>query len=65
MVRSAQNDIHFNRDIALQEVIEKVESVTTAQILDLAQRLFEKKKMVLTTLGPVQDKQPFEDILYT
>ncbi len=65
MVRSAQNEIHFNRDIALQEVIEKVESVTVAEILDLAQSLFEKKKMVLTTLGPVQDKQPFEDLLYT
>jgi predicted Zn-dependent peptidase len=64
MVRSAQNEIHFNRDIALQEVIEKVESVTVEHILDLAQSLFEKKKMVLTTLGPVQDKQPFEDILY-
>ena len=65
MVRSAQNEIHFNRDIALQEVIEKVESVTVEHILDLAQSLFEKKKMALTTLGPVQDKQPFEDILYT
>ena len=64
MVRSAQNEIHFNRDMALQEVIEKVESVTVPEILDLAQSLFEKKKMVLTMLGPVQDKQPFEDILY-
>jgi predicted Zn-dependent peptidase len=64
MVRSAQNEIHFSRDMALQEVIEKVESVTVAEILDLAQRLFEKRKMVLTMLGPVQDKQPFEDILY-
>ncbi|MGD9239276.1 MAG: pitrilysin family protein [Desulfobacterales bacterium] len=65
MVRSAQNEIHFNRDIALQEVIEKVESVTIAEILDLAQSIFEKKKMVLTMLGPVQDKKPFEDLLYT
>jgi predicted Zn-dependent peptidase len=65
MVRSAQNEIHFNRDMALQEVIEKVESVTIAEILDLAQSIFKKKKMVLTMLGPVQDKKPFEDILYT
>ena len=64
MVRSAQNEIHFNRDMALQEVIEKVESVTIAEILELAQSIFEKKKMVLTMLGPVQDKKPFEDILY-
>ncbi|MBW2492755.1 MAG: insulinase family protein [Deltaproteobacteria bacterium] len=65
MVRSAQNEIHFNRNIELQEVIEKVESVTTKEILNLAQSLFEKKKMVLTMLGPVQDKKPFEDILYS
>jgi len=64
MVRSAQNEIIFKRDIPLQEVIEKVESVTAAEILDLAKHLFEKEKMVLTTLGPVQDKKAFEDILY-
>ena len=63
MVRSAQNEIIFSRDIPLQEVIEKVESVTAAEILDLAKHLFEKEKMVLTTLGPVQDKKAFEDIL--
>ena len=64
MVRGAQNEIIFKRDIPLQEVIEKVEAVTAAEILDLAKHLFEKEKMVLTTLGPVQDKKPFEDILY-
>ena len=64
MVRGAQNEIIFNRDISLQEVIEKVESVTAAEILDLAKYLFQKDKMVLTTLGPVQDKKAFEAILY-
>ena len=63
MVRGAQNEIIFNRDIPLQEVIDKVESVTAEEILDLAEHLFEKEKMVLTTLGPVQDNKPFEDIL--
>jgi predicted Zn-dependent peptidase len=65
MVRSAQNEIHFNRDIPLQEVIEKVESVTAADILDLAQNIFESNQTVLTVLGPVQDKKPFENLLYT
>ena len=65
MVRGAQNEIIFNRDISLQEVIEKVESVTAAEILDLAKYLFEKDKMVLTSLGPVQDKKAFESILFT
>jgi predicted Zn-dependent peptidase len=65
MVRGAQNEIIFNCDIPLQEVIEKVDSVTAEEILDLAQHLFEKEKMVLTTLGPVQDKKAFEEILFT
>jgi predicted Zn-dependent peptidase len=65
MVRSAQNEIHFNRDIPLQEVIEKVESVTAADILDLAQNIFENNQTVLTILGPVQDEKPFEDLLYS
>jgi predicted Zn-dependent peptidase len=65
MVRSAQNEIHFSHNITLSEIIEKVESVTVEEILDLAQSLFEKKKMALTVLGPVQDKKPFKDILYS
>jgi predicted Zn-dependent peptidase len=65
MVRNAQNEIHFNRIIALQEVMQKIESVTAEEILDLAKILFEQNKMGLTILGPIQDKTPFEDMLYT
>jgi predicted Zn-dependent peptidase len=65
MVRSAQNEIHFNRIIRLPEVIKKIESVTTAEILELSKSLFEKNKMSLTLLGPVKDRKPFEDILYS
>mgnify|MGYP000388008663 CR=1 FL=1 len=64
MVRSAQNEIHFNRIIRLPEVIKKIESVTAAEILELSKSLFENNKMSLTLLGPVKDKKPFEDILY-
>ena len=43
MVRSAQNEIHFNRDHqSLQEVIEKVESVTAEEVLDLAKHLYSR-----------------------
>jgi predicted Zn-dependent peptidase len=64
MVRNAQNEIHFSRDIPLQEVIEQVESVTADDILDLSRSLFKKNKMVLTMLGSVREKKPFEDLLY-
>ncbi len=64
MVRNAQNEIHFNSIISLQEVIKKIESVTAAEILALSQSLFENTKMSLTLLGPIKNKKPFEDILY-
>ena len=64
MVRNAQNEIHFKRDITLQEVSEKIESVTAADILALSKRVFVRNKMGLTLLGPVKDKTPFEDVLY-
>ncbi|CAB1056433.1 FIG007959: peptidase, M16 family [Olavius sp. associated proteobacterium Delta 1] len=65
MVRSAQNEIHFGDDIALQTIIEKVEAVTADEIQDLANELFNRKQMTLTLLGPVDaDKKEFEKILY-
>ena len=63
MVRSAQNEIHFEHDITLNEVIKQVESVTAADILELSQSIFVRNKMGLTLLGPVQDKKAFENIL--
>ena len=65
MVRSAQNEIHFQRDITLQEVIEQVEAVTAADLLALSKSVFIRNKMGLTLLGPVKDKKPFKDVLYT
>jgi predicted Zn-dependent peptidase len=64
MVRNAQNEIHFNRDVPLREVIEQVESVSVEDILDLSRNLFQKNKMVLTMLGSVREKKPFEALLY-
>ncbi len=64
MVRTAQNEIHFGRDIPLQEVLHKVESVASDEILELAANLFQRSQMVLTMLGPVKKKKIFEDVLY-
>ncbi len=65
MVRSAQNEIHFGDDIALQTIIEKIEAVTTDEILNLANELFNRNQMTLTLLGPVDgEKKEFEEILY-
>jgi predicted Zn-dependent peptidase len=65
MVRSAQNEIHFGDDIALQSIIEKVEAVTADEIRDLANDLFKRKQMTLTLLGPLgTEKKEFEEILF-
>ena len=63
MVRNTQNEIHFNRDIPLQEVIAQIESVTVEDIFELSKSLFKKNKMVLTMLGSIKEKKPFEDLL--
>ena len=65
MVRTAQNEIHFNRIIRLSEVIKKIESVTAAEILKLSKSLFANNQMSLTLLGPVKARKPFEDLLYS
>ena len=65
MVRSAQNEIHFGDDMAIQAIIEKIEAVTADEIRDLANELFNRNQMTLTLLGPLDaDKREFEKILY-
>ena len=65
MVRNAQNEIHFGRDIPLQKVIEKVEAVTADDIIELANDLINSRQITLTLLGPVNsDRRAFEEILF-
>ncbi len=63
MVRLAQNETHFGRFIPLQEVVDKVEAVTADEILELAESLFQDNRFALTMLGPVSDKDAYNDIL--
>jgi predicted Zn-dependent peptidase len=65
MVRNAQNELHFGRDIALQTIIEKIEEVTAEDIIELANELIDAHQIALTLLGPVSgDKAEFEEILF-
>ena len=63
MVRLAQNEIHFDRYVPLQEILDRVESVTVDDIMELAQTLFQKDQLVLTLLGPVDEQRSYENIL--
>lgn len=57
MVRNAQNEMHFGRDIPLEEIIEKIEAVSVDDILELADELIKPEKMTYTLLGPVDGQQ--------
>lgn len=63
MVRLAQSETHFGRNIHLQEILDNVEAVTEDEILELAENLFGSNQFALTLLGPVTDKKTFDDIL--
>ncbi|MDJ0815543.1 MAG: pitrilysin family protein [Desulfobacterales bacterium] len=66
MVRCAQNEIHFGNEVALQDVIQKIEAITPQEIQDLANHLFDRSQMTLTLLGPLDsEKEAFEQILYS
>jgi predicted Zn-dependent peptidase len=64
MVRAAQNEIYFGADIPLATVIDRIESATREDLLQLANDLFRRDRMVLTLLGPVDTrKDAFEKCL--
>lgn len=64
MVRLAQNEMHFQRNIPLREVVEKIDSVSADDLMDLANLLLNDHQISLTLLGPNQNKHDYEDILY-
>jgi predicted Zn-dependent peptidase len=65
MVRCAQNEIHFEKDIALETIIDNIEAVTADDILNTANELFNRNRITLTLLGPLDGyEKEFEDILY-
>jgi predicted Zn-dependent peptidase len=53
MVRIAQNEIHFQADIALETVLQRIEAVQPEDLLELADELFRPDQLGLTLLGPV------------
>ncbi|MBW1865868.1 MAG: insulinase family protein [Deltaproteobacteria bacterium] len=63
MVRLAQNEMHFERQVPLQEVVEKIDAVTTDDIQDIADRLFSNSKTSLTVLGRIKGKTDYDNIL--
>ena len=63
MVRLAQNEINFGFHIPLAEVVDRIDAITSTDIIDLAKILFHNDQYALTTLGPITDKTVFEELL--
>jgi predicted Zn-dependent peptidase len=63
MTRLAHNEIHFGRDVPLEEVEERVEKVTAEDVLELSRDIFQNDAASLTLLGPVDDERAHEWVL--
>ncbi len=63
MVRLAQNEINFKRQIPLKEALEMIDAVSEDDLLDLADSLIQDDSLALTVLGPMTDEKQFTNIL--
>ncbi len=63
MVRLAQNEIHFGEFIPLEKVVEKIESVSSDDITELAELLADRQAMSLTLLGPASDSKMLDNLI--
>jgi len=63
MVRLAQNEFHFNRNIPLKTVVEQIEAVTADDILQLVNTLLEDNTLSLTLLGKVADRAAHQELV--
>jgi predicted Zn-dependent peptidase len=65
MVRTAQNEILYGRDIPMEDLLANVESVSAEDIRQMAESVSHRDRMVLTLLGPVDTpRQAFESCLF-
>jgi predicted Zn-dependent peptidase len=63
MIRLAQQEIHFSRHVPMEEVLSRIDAVSTQDILTLSRRLFDDDRVALTTLGPIADESLFSGLM--
>ena len=59
MVRLAQNEFFFGQPVSVESVIERIDSVTAGDLLDLATCCWNDCSAALTMVGPGSDKKAF------
>ena len=55
MSKLARQEIYFGRNFSLNEILSQIEEVTTEDILQLANLLFDTEKLSLTVLGDIKE----------
>jgi predicted Zn-dependent peptidase len=63
MVRLAQNEFHFGRNIPLKTVVDHIDAVTPDDILQLVSTLLKDNTLSLTLLGQVVDRDAHEQLV--
>jgi predicted Zn-dependent peptidase len=49
--------------LSIKEIFKKIDSVTSAQLMELAKEIFRPEKLNLALVGPFEEKEKFEKIL--
>jgi predicted Zn-dependent peptidase len=62
MNQLARNEIYSGRHVTPEEIGERIEGVTSGEIMDLAATLFEDRNAAVTVIGPVNEAQVREYI---
>jgi predicted Zn-dependent peptidase len=62
MTRLAKNEIYFNRFLPVDEVIDRIDSVTAEQIEELSNELLRPEHLCLSLLGPMTKRQLNQDL---
>ena len=62
MTRLAKNEIYFNRFLPVDEVIDRIDSVTAEQIEELSNELLRPEHLCLSLLGPMTKRQLNRDL---
>lgn len=63
MSRLAKCEIYFNRFISIKEILKKIDQVTSQEVKNLAQEIFDRNYLSLAALGPVSHKDLSPDLL--
>lgn len=58
MSRLAKSELFYGEFLSPEDVVERVEEVTSEKILRVAQTLFDPERMVLTAIGPFAEELP-------